>query len=234
VKLAANQPYLFPYIGYFQLIRAVDVFVIYDDLNYIRQGWINRNRILLDREPRYFSVPIMDQSSFREIRETYVSSSEYPRWRERFFGTLEHAYKKAPHYHAVRGLLGAVFTESVGTISDLARISILSVCDHLGIDTQIRETSSIYANCELRKATRLYDICRQEGADTYVNSIGGVELYSKDEFLREGISLKFLKSRDIGYGQWGQPFVPNLSIVDVMMFNSAIDVRTMLDQFELV
>jgi len=235
VKLAANQPYLFPYIGYFQLIRAVDVFVIYDDVNFIRQGWINRNRILLDGQPRLFSVPIADESSFREIRKTVVSSGEYPRWRKGFFGTLEHAYRRATYYAAVMSLLDGVFTESVSTIGELARSSMLSVCAYLGIDTQIRESSSMYGNRDLHKADRLYDICRREGADTYVNSIGGTELYSREEFARHGISLKFLRPRDIVYGQFpGKPFVRNLSIIDVMMFNSVSDIRLMLDQYDLI
>jgi hypothetical protein len=234
VKLAANQPYLFPYIGYFQLIRAADVFVICDDLNYIRNSWINRNRILLDGKTRYFSVPIMDQSSFREIRETCVSPREYPRWRRKFFVSIQQAYQKAPHYATVRGVLAEIFTETVSTISELARSSILSVCGYLGINTQIRETSAIYGLRDANMTERVYEICKRECADAFVNAIGGTELYSRDDFLRQGISLEFLKTRNIGYKQWGQPFVSNLSIIDVMMFNSVFDIRTMLDQFELV
>jgi hypothetical protein len=235
VKLAANQPYLFPYIGYFQLIRAADVFVISDDFNYIRQGWINRNRILLGGKPRFFSVPILDRSCFREIRETCVSPDEYPRWREKFFGTLEHAYRRATNYDAVLGLLSDVFTESVSTIAELARSSILSVRNYLGIRTQIRETSSVYGNHELRKAERIYDMCRRENADTYVNAIGGVELYSKSEFAQQGISLYFVSSSGVAYEQHPRmPFVPNLSVIDVLMFNSVEQIHRMLDDYELI
>jgi hypothetical protein len=233
-KLAANQPYLFPYIGYFQLIRSVDVFVIYDDVNYIQRGWINRNRILVQGKPYLFSVPILDHSCFREIRETCVSPTSYTRWREKYSLTLHRAYGKAPHYPAVQDLVDEVLTVSVSTIADMARVSILKVCEYLGIVTQIRRTSSVYGNHDLQKETRLYDICHCEGADTYVNSIGGTELYSREEFLRQGISLVFLRSRDIEYKQWGKPFVPNLSIIDVMMFNSVSDIRAMLDQFDLI
>lgn len=235
MKLAANQPYLFPYIGFFQLVRAVDVFVISDDLNYIQRGWINRNRMLTEGQPRFFSVPILDQSSFREIRETRVSPSEYPRWRRKFFVTLQHAYARATHYATVRDLLGEVIEGTPSTISELARTSILSVCQYLEIPTQIRETSSIYGLRDAHRTERVFELCRTECADKYVNAIGGIALYSEEEFLQHGISLKFLKSRGIVYEQFPKTlFVPNLSIIDVMMFNSASNIRLMLDQYDLI
>lgn len=235
VRLAANQPYLFPYIGYFQLIRSVDVFVISDDLNYIRRGWITRNRILVSGEPRLFSVPIADASIFRKINDTRVSLDEYPRWHRRFFATVQRAYQRAPCYTAVKALLDGVFTESVSTIGELARSSVLTVCKYLDITTRIVETSTLYGLRDSCRDERIHGLCRREGADTYVNSIGGTKLYSKEEFAQKAISLKFLKSRDIVYGQFPKrPFVPSLSIIDVMMFNSVGDIQRMLDEYDLV
>ena len=235
MKLGVMQPYLFPYIGYFQLINAVDVFVMYDDVAFIRSGWINRNRIKIDAETRYFTVPLLDASSFRLIRETMVAAQQYASFRTKLFSTIKAVYGRAPHYRATLDLIDAVLVPVPGNIGDMAAKSVAVVCEYLNLKTRIVPTSSLYGNAQLRKADRLIDICRREGADTYINSIGGVELYSKATFADAGIALWFLKGTTIEYQQCGAgAFLPNLSILDVMMNNPREIVRGFLDMHVLV
>ena len=229
------QPYLFPYIGYFQLINAVDTFVIYDDVAFIKRGWINRNRLRLDRAVRSFTVPLADASQNRRIRETQVALGPYEQFRKKFFATSDNYYSKSAFYRQTRPILADVFDPQPTTIADMARHSIEVVCRYLGIPTRIVPSSTIYNNCALKKAERLIDICRREHADTYINPAGGKELYTKGEFSKAGIELWFLESSTIEYRQiGGGEFIPNLSIIDVMMNNSADTIRQFLTQYELI
>ncbi len=235
MKIAVMQPYLFPYLGYFQLIRAVDVFVVYDDVAFIQQGWINRNRLKINGEARYFTVPLSDASSFRSIRDTQVAGAAYASFRRKFLATVDNVYRKAPFFAQTQGLLDQVLTPTCGSIADLARNSIASVCAYLAMTTHLVPSSSAYGNNHLKRTERLVDLCRRENADTYINSIGGEELYSKSDFALAGIELQFLRSRLIEYPQVdGRPFVANLSIIDVLMNNSPETVREMLSHYELV
>jgi len=235
MKLGIMQPYLFPYIGYFQVIRAVDVFVNYDDVAFIRQGWINRNRIKIKDEARYFTVPLEDASSFRSIRETKVATAPYKSFRRKFFAAIHSAYGKAPFYRETLNLLEAVLVPQPASIGDLAWQSVSAVSAYLRLDTRLVPTSIIYDNSILRKADRLIDICLKEAANTYINAIGGIDLYSQDEFARAGIALRFIKTAAIEYPQCGQgDFVPNLSIVDALMNNSPDAVKKILDRHVLV
>jgi len=236
MKLAVMQPYLFPYIGYFQLIAAVDTFVVYDDVAFIRGGWINRNRLKVGDAPAYFTVPIEDASSFRVIRETAVQAGQYPRWRKKFFGTIEACYRKAVGYPVIRPMLEAVFPEiETGTIADVARRSLRASCDYCGIGTRFVESSAVYENSGLERSARLIDICKREGADTYINAEGGQELYTKAEFAAHGISLQFLRSVPVPYAQPpAEGFVANLSIIDVMMHNSREQIAQHLQSFQVV
>jgi hypothetical protein len=233
MKLAIMQPYLFPYLGYFQLIAAADKFVIYDDVPFIKQGWVNRNQVLLQGRPHLFSVPLQGASSHVLIRETALSISAYPRWKDKFLKTIGLAYSKAPQYQPVRRLLSNVIDAAPRTIGELATRSILAVCDFLGLPTQIERTSTIYANAHLRAQDRVLDICAREGASLYINASGGHELYSQEAFATRGIELRFLRSRLPIYPQFNHPFVPSLSILDVLMFNSPDVARTLLTEYEL-
>ena len=235
MKLGIMQPYFFPYLGYFQLISAVDKFVVYDDVAFMKQGWVNRNRVLLHGQPHIFSVPLQGASSNRTIRDTAVSLHEYARWKDKFLKTIALAYSKAPMYEPTRALLTGVLNGAPGSIAELASRSILAVCRALALPTRIEPSSTIYGNSHLKKTDRLVDICRKEGANIYINAIGGLELYSKDEFAKGGIALQFLRTATIEYPQRGQgTFVPNLSVVDVMMNNTPDSVLQMLVRHELV
>src|SRR6476620_3783147 len=143
MRVAIMQPYLFPYLGYFQLIAAADTFVVYDDVAFIRRGWINRNRLNVDGSATYFTVPIDDASQHRSIRETNLQSGQYSHWRRKFFGTIDAWYRRASSYALIRPLLETVFAEGEdGTIADLARRSLRAVCDYCGIATRFVETST--------------------------------------------------------------------------------------------
>jgi hypothetical protein len=167
MKIAIMQPYLFPYIGYFQLIHAVDKFVIYDDVAFIKGGWINRNRLKLNDEARFFTVPLANASPFRPIRETEVATQPYEHFRKKFFSALMNCYSKSTFYRETTRIVEEVFNAKPTTISDMAHRSIEVVCSYLGISTRIVPSSAIYDNSALKKADRLIDICRKELADTY-------------------------------------------------------------------
>lgn len=233
MKLAIMQPYFFPYLGYFQLISSVDKFVIYDDVSFIKQGWINRNQLLSQGRPHLFSVPLSGVSSNRPIRETQVSERDFPRWREKFLRTIDQAYAKAPEYQNVRPFIASVLETTPSDIARLALRSIYSVAEYLGIDTSIEFSSSIYDNDELSAQTRVLDICRIENATLYVNAEGGRELYQHHAFNANNIDLRFIKCALRPYRQFENSFVAGLSILDVMMFNPIDEITGMLQEFTL-
>jgi WbqC-like protein family len=233
MTIGIMQPYIFPYIGYFQLISAVDKFVLYDDVMFIKQGWINRNRILLNGEPHVFTVPLKNASSFTAIAQTGINQQLYPGWKTKFFKTLSQAYAKAPQYTRVIELLEEVFYGPWQTIGELASGSVTATCRYLGITTPFVPTAIHYGNSDLKAEERVIDICRREGASVYINAAGGKELYSEDHFSRAGLGLRFIKSGSIVYPQFSATFVPWLSIIDVLMFNTPEDALRLINQYEL-
>ncbi len=232
-SLAAMQPYVFPYLGYFQLIHAVDTFVMLDDADFIVRGWINRNALLLRGRRLRVTVPVRHPRRGREIRDVAVFNEE--RWRRKLGMTLDHAYHGAPFFSEVRPLVAEVFDIADGiSIAELAVRSISTVCDFLGIEKRVHLASSRFQNKELGPTERLIDICRQAEATTLINPEGGQELYSKETFRQHGIDLQFLHMRNVTYRQfWPHTFVPRLSIIDVLMFNGREGTRQLLDQYDL-
>jgi hypothetical protein len=236
MKIAIMQPYLFPYIGYFQLIAAVDKFVIYDDVAFIKQGWINRNYILVNGQKHLFSIPMENLTSFKKINETKISAGLYDSWLAKFCRTISMSYKKAPHYSSVYPIVMDVLEKgrNAGDIAGLCRSGIRTIVEYLGLTTQFVDSSSLYGNGDLQSFNRVIDICKKEFATTYINAIGGQELYSEETFSKEGIDLRFLKPGDILYTQLEHAFIPHLSIIDVMMFNSKEEIGGYLKNFNLV
>lgn len=232
MRIAIMQPYLFPYIGYFQLVNAVEKFIAYDDVTFIKQGWINRNNILLNGKPFLFTVPLVNVSSHTLIRDTQIC--EKVNWRPKFLKTIEQAYKKAPQYSSAFPLIQEVVCNGPQEIVGLAVKSLNLISSYIGIDTEIKESAIDYNNQHLHAQERVLDICRQEKASEYVNPIGGIELYSKETFKGEGIDLYFIKSNEVQYPQFNDHFVSRLSIIDVLMFNTPDQIAGMLNQFELV
>lgn len=222
-----------PYIGYFQLINAVDAFVFYDDVNYINRGWVNRNRILINGEAKYFTVPLLKASQNKLINEIGINSQskEYLKLQK----IIETAYRKAPYFELVSGLLKELFSKKYDNISRIAIESVKLFSEYLELKTRFLISSVDFFDSKgMEKAERLISICKQLNANTYINAIGGRELYSKEIFSAHNIKLQFIQSQSIEYKQFNNKFVPWLSILDVLMFNSAEEVNKMLDKYELI
>ena len=226
------QPYLFPYIGYFQLVNAVDRFVMLDDVNYINKGWVNRNRILVGGKEYLFTIPLIDASQNRYIKDIEVSND--PKWRAKFLKSVEMSYSKAPYFKEAFGIISKVINSSETFISKIVLQSLKEILNYLEIEKQIVESSSVYNNRELKGQDRILDISLKEGATQYINPIGGTELYSKDIFTNKNVQLNFIKSKPINYAQFKNEFVPWLSVIDVLMFNSKEQVREFLNLYDLV
>jgi hypothetical protein len=235
MTLAIMQPYLFPYIGYYQLLNAVDRFVIYDDVTYIKQGWINRNNTLSNGQPLLFTMPLIDASSNRLIKDILVNDRLFEPWKVKFLRTLAQSYSKAPNVAKVVELVEQVLKQAPGrSISEVAGESLHIVHSYLKLNTELIRSSNQYGNNHLSGQQRVLDICRQEVATAYINPIGGQSLYDKEIFQFHGINLSFIKSRLVTYQQYKNNFVPWLSIIDVLMFNSADETRSLLNEYDLV
>lgn len=232
MKLAVMQPYIFPYIGYFQLISAVDKFVVFDDVNYINKGWINRNQLLINNSPSLFTIPLQKASQNKCINEIFISLDD--NWKSKFLKTIESAYKKAPMYSDVYPKLVSVIENKEQELSIFVAFSINTVCDYLGIKTEIVPSSVKYNTSQLKGEEKILSICMQEKADMYINPIGGLDLYKKETFSNKNINLKFLKSDNIVYKQFKEPYIPYLSIIDVLMFNTVEECVNLLSQHSLI
>jgi len=231
MKLAVMQPYFFPYIGYFQLVKAVDKFVFYDDVHFIKNGWINRNRILINGEPKYLTIPCKNVSSNKLIN--VVENALDEKIKKNLLKKIRFTYSNAPHFEYVFSIIEEVFNIETELISELAMESILRVADYLEMECVFQISSNTYDNKELDAADRLIDICKTEGVDHYVNPIGGMDLYDKKEFRKQGIEIKFLEPEITEYQQFKNKFIPRLSIIDVMMFNSVDEIRGTLTAYKL-
>jgi hypothetical protein len=217
MKLAIMQPYWFPYLGYFQLIRCADVFVIYDNIKYTKRGWINRNRILENGTAGLISLPLKKAPDSADIRERQIAEQFD---RRHLVRRLSNAYRRAPQFPAAMELLESLVQYPDDNLFAFLRNSIVGICRYLGIPTMIVTASSIDADHALCGQDRVLDLCRALGASTYVNPVGGVGLYDAEAFAAKGVELRFLRSPAISYPQFSAPFVPMLSIIDVMMFNT--------------
>ena len=232
MKVSIMQPYFFPYIGYFQLIANSDVFVIYDDVNFIKKGWINRNSILVNNTSYLFSMPLQNVSQNKLINEIFISDLD--KWKMDLLKTISSSYKKAPFYQDVYPLIEKIISFDELNLAIYIQNSIQNLCAYLNINTKLIMSSEIVKNNGLKGENKIIDICLQLGATQYVNAIGGFELYTKENFRVKNIDLKFIKSEDIVYQQFKNEFVPWLSIIDVLMFNNVHDVKQILNQYELI
>jgi len=232
-SIAIMQPYLFPYIGYFQLIHLVDNFVIYDDIQYMKHGWINRNRILLNGRPQYITFPVRKDELRTLINERrFVENINYTK--KKILSTLRQVYSKAPFFDPVNSLLENIINVNDNNVAAFSEHCLIEIVSYLQIDTCIKRSSRLGVDQSLTGEKRVIAIVKELGGDHYINSIGGRELYSKERFSEKGIKLSFINSRDIHYSQFNNEFVPWLSIIDVMMFNDVSTIRDYLDRYELV
>jgi len=229
MKLGIMQPYFFPYIGYFQLINAVDKFVLYDDVNFIKQGWINRNRILLNGQPHYFTLGLKNASSYKKINEIEISINA-----DKLLKTIYQAYNKTPYFYNIYPIIAEILNYKELNLAKFVSNSIFKISSYLGIDTEIIVSSEKSISNELKSKERVLAICNFFGAANYLNAIGGVDIYSKEEFSNYGIKLYFIRPNEITYQQFKDNFITNLSIIDVIMFNSKETINEMLTMFALV
>lgn len=226
------QPYFLPYIGYFQLIAAVDVFVVYDNIKYTKKGWINRNRMLLNGADAMFSLPLMKDSDSLNVVERELAADFN---RDKLVNQFKGAYSRAPYFAQTFPMLERIVRNKENNLFKYIHGSIVDACEHLGIKTEIRASSEIAIDHKLKNQDKVLSLCQALGAHTYINAIGGIELYSRGEFNACGIELKFINSKPFEYAQFGNQFVPWLSIVDVLMFNPLNAIRECISRnYELI
>ena len=216
MKVAIMQPYFFPYIGYFQLIRSADLFIVYDNIKYTKKGWINRNRMLQNGKDVMFSLPLKSDSDFLDVRDRELAEDFN---RDKLLGQINGAYRRAPYFAQTFPLIEQIVRNEERNLFKFIHHSLARTCEHLGIATEIRISSDIAIDHGLKNQDKVFALCEAVAANTYINAIGGMELYANDKFQERGIELKFIKSKPFEYAQFGNEFVPWLSIIDVMMFN---------------
>jgi len=231
MRLAIMQPYFLPYIGYWQLIAAVDVFVVYDNIKYTKKGWINRNRFLVNGKEALFSLPLRKDSDFLDVNQRYLADSFD---REDLIRRFREAYRKAPEFHAFMPFLEDLIRFASNNLFDYILNSIHRICELLEIKTKVIISSTIECDHSLKSSDRVQAICKALCADTYINPIGGTELYSKEDFKQKGVMLRFFRPYPFEYPQGILDFLPWLSILDVLMFNSAQSFNeSMLEKYEI-
>lgn len=227
------QPYFFPYIGYFQLINAVDTFIIYDNIKYTKKGWINRNRILLNGREELISLPIKKDSDYLHIFERNIAES----WkinRVKMLNKIREAYRAAPYFDTVFPLIKELIIYPENNLFLFINNAICNINKFLGIYTPIIKSSTLPINHSLKSESKVIEICKSIKAKEYINPIGGVELYNKEKFKAEGIDLKFIESNNIDYKQFDNKFIESLSIIDLMMFNPKDEIKKYLESYNLV
>ncbi|MBT4836607.1 MAG: WbqC family protein [Methylococcales bacterium] len=229
MKLAIMQPYFFPYIGYWQLINAVDTFIIYDDVTYIKSGFINRNSILINNQSNKINIKILGASSYKQINQLKkVTNDPKP------LKTIRMAYSKAPYFEVIFPIIEKIINHPENNLAKYLGYSIDVISNFLKINSKLIYSSDIKKSNDLKSQEKILNICSNLGATNYINSIGGRALYCKEQFHQKNITLHFLQTKLINYRQFDNEFVANLSMIDVMMFNKVEDIRIMLQNYKLV
>ena len=232
MKIAIMQPYFFPYIGYFQLIAAVDLFIVYDNIKYTKKGWINRNRMLQGGKDVMFSLPLRSDSDALDVRDRALAPDFN---RNKLLNQLRGAYGHAPHFADVFPMIERAVRHDDPNLFGFLNHALACACGHLGLTTPIRASSGIDIDHGLKNQDKVIALSKAVGAATYVNAIGGLDLYNQGAFREQGLDLKFIRAKPFEYAQFGDPFVPWLSIIDVLMFNPLDAVRaTVSNHYEMV
>jgi hypothetical protein len=207
---------------------------LYDNIEYTKKGWFNRNRILDGDHDRLFTIPIKKASDYLPVNQRFLSDDSQKEI-ARTLRIIQDTYRKAPQYPEAYPLIEACFLFDQKNLFDYIHHSLHKICAYLEIDTKIVISSTVPIDHQALKADKkVMTICKALGTTTYINAIGGTELYDKDEFAANGLELKFIKAHPIQYTQFDDPFVPWLSIIDVLMFNDTPTVRQMLKEYDLV
>ncbi len=230
-KIGIMQPYFLPYMGYWQLINYTDEFVVYDNIQYTKKGWISRNRFLQNGKDALFSLQLKSDSDSLPVYKRELADSFD---RGKLIRQLTEAYRKAPYFAENFPVIQEIINFPDNNLSAYIENSIRRICEYLEIKTPLIISSSIHVDQNLKGKEKVIAICHALKADEYINPIGGLELYNKNEFQKEGISLSFLKSRALEYESFGYTAIPHMSILDVLMFNSRFATIEYLNHFELV
>lgn len=228
MRIGIMQPYIFPYIGYYQLIQAVGKFVLLDDVHYINRGWINRNRIIVNNQEYLFSIPLKKSSQNKLIKDLEIA--EAFNWQEKLLKTISYSYKKAPFYSSTFPLIEDIILYKGKQLTGFIYYSLTKMLDYLDVKTTVVSTSGVYNNSYLKGQARIVDICQKENASVYINAIGGKELYKKEDFADERIKLFFIKAKFSKQTTNGRTAI---SMIDVLMHHSKEELQAMLNDYEL-
>lgn len=226
------QPYLFPYLGYFQLIAASSLFILGDSLQYTRRGWINRNRLLVGGQPWQFSVPLEQGARSQAINQRLLSE-QMRLTSQRLLHTIRHSYHRAPCYPQVFPLVEEILENPERNLAHFTEHSIRRICNYLEIDTPIARISDMGLAGDIDREQRLIHVVKRSGGNVYLNPEGGRHLYSPDVFHSHGVELRFLRMDEFSYRQFDDDFVPSLSIIDVLMFNQPDEMRRLLGRYSV-
>lgn len=230
MKTAIMQPYFLPYIGYWQLINAVDTFVIYDNIQYTKKGWFNRNRFLQNGQDVLFSIPLKKDNNYLNVDKRFIS----PEFNKKeLIAQFQNAYAKAPYLKEGMSILDEIINYNEDNLFKYLYNSVQKICGFLDIDTKIIISSTINIDHNLKSKDKVITICKDLGANSYINPIGGYELYNKTDFEKNGLSLMFIKTNPIAYNQLGEGFLTNLSIIDMIMFNDKKTIIKYLNEYVL-
>lgn len=231
MKLGIMQPYFLPYIGYFQLLNVVDKYVIYDNIQFTKKGWINRNRILQNGKDALITIPVEKDSDYLDIKDRFVSNSFD---KKKLLNQIRESYRKAPNFNDVMPLMEEIVNYEEDNLFLYIYNSVITVCKYLNINTEIVISSALSIDHSLKGQDKVIAICKELEATDYYNAIGGQELYNTEDFKKENINLHFVSTNPIEYKQFKNEFVPWLSILDVMMFNSVDEIKEMLNDYKLI
>ncbi|MGV3526283.1 MAG: WbqC family protein [Candidatus Sericytochromatia bacterium] len=232
-QIVIMQPYLWPYLGYFQLIHACEDFVFLDDATYRPRGWIHRNVILHKGQALRFTLPASKASQNKRICD--IPALVTPHWRRQFYRMLKHTYARAPFYPQTIELLMSVLAVEGLSLADIACASVETVAAQLGLKRHFARSSQALPNyLHLKSPERLFALCRHWGAGRYVNAAGGRALYAAEDFAAQSLDLLFLESEKRAYPQLQSPFVPNLSVIDFLMYVLPDDYERYLSAYRLV
>lgn len=226
------QPYFFPYIGYYQMAAAVERFLIYDDVNFINRGYINRNRLLVNGKEWYFTVPLSGASQNKLIKDVTIDMTGWERWKKGFLRTVDMNYNKALNYQVGRELLEEILMLTDDRITSLAQRSVQLLLERLGRSVHFQRTSEMGLRTDIRFEERLMHICEQERIRYYIQAQGGTVLYSSQRWQDHGLSLQFIRPTSMEYVRNG-PFMPGLSMLDAILHVPFQELDPLLDRYEL-
>ncbi|MFH0733177.1 MAG: WbqC family protein [bacterium] len=255
MTIGIMQPYFFPYIGYFQLINAVDKFILYENLNFQNKGWMSRNRLIEKNKsvPVFFNAILNGRSFVKKISETELEKNNL--WKQKLIKFIYHNYAGSLYFDEVYSFLVEMISADFQKLHEYNSYIISEICKKLGIKTILSVNNSNYLSLEEdisnlysddlekkendvleidKKSYRIIKICKMENAENYYNAIGGVSLYNKVVFAKYEININFIKTLDYKYTQFGDTFIKDLSIIDVLMHNGFIKSKELLNLYDLI